>query len=124
MWKSTPAASASLASAPTPIPNSRIRPRDSWSIVASRLASTTGWWNGSSSTDVPSRSRSVTPATKLSTSSGSAIGVSAAIGTRPSVTPGYSAMCSVVKNDSNPHSSACRASPVTRSGSIPKNPVW
>jgi hypothetical protein len=57
------------------------------------------------------------------TSSGSAIGVSGAIGIRPRVTPGYSAMCSVVTNDSNPHSSACRATADTCSGAIPKKPA-
>ena len=39
---------------PRPTVSSRIRPFDSTSIVASRLASTTGWWYGSSRTATPS----------------------------------------------------------------------
>ena len=42
--KSTPTAAASPGRLPTPTLSSRIRPLDSRSMVASRLASTTGWW--------------------------------------------------------------------------------
>ena len=42
--KSTPPAIASPGSAPTPTVSRRIRPLDSTSSVASRLARATGWW--------------------------------------------------------------------------------
>jgi hypothetical protein len=55
-----------------------MRPLESTSIVARRLASPTGWWKGSSSTPVPSRIFVVDAATKARHSSGSAIGRSGA----------------------------------------------
>ena len=63
-------------------------------MVASSLATTTGWRNGSSRTLVPSRIRRVAAATKLSVASGSASGRSGGTGYAPSLAPGYSAMCS------------------------------
>ena len=56
------------------------RPPDSWSTVASRLASTTGWCSGRTRTPVASRSRWVWAARKASRSIGS--GMSTVVGQR------------------------------------------
>ncbi len=81
--KSRPRASNSSFIHPTPTP-SRSRPRDKTSMVASRLASDTAAYCGSTRTPVASTTRSVTAARKASRSSGSGIGQSSGSGMRPS----------------------------------------
>ena len=100
-----------------------MRPPDSTSTVASRLASTTGWWYGSSNTPVPSRMRRVVAATKVRISSGSPKGSDGVSSIGPIFAPGYSATCSGRYSDSKPHSSASRANRTIRSGSTPKKAV-
>ena len=77
-----------------PTVSSRMRPPESTSTVASRLASTTGWWYGSSRTPVPSRMRLVTAATKVRHSNGSAYGSDGGSSIGPIFAPGYRATCS------------------------------
>ncbi len=79
--KSTPAAAASPGSTPRPTVSRLSRPRDSRSIVASCLASTTGWWYGTTSTAVPSSSVLVAAATYARHVSGSATARSGGSGT-------------------------------------------
>ncbi len=86
--KSAPQASSSSRIHPTPT-HSRTRPPESRSRVASRLASTTGWWAGSTSTPVASPIRLVPPATKARRSRGSGTAQSSGSGIRPDVEYGY-----------------------------------
>jgi hypothetical protein len=117
--KSTPMARASPGSDPSPTVSSRIRPWDRTSMVAKRLARTTGWWYGSSSTPVPSRIRRVAEATKARQSSGSANGSDGGSSKGPTAAPGYSTTCSGTYSDSKPHSSACWAKATHFAGSTP-----
>ena len=67
---SPPVARNSAWFQPTPAPRMK-RLLDRYCSVESSLASTTGWRVGSTSTDVPSRTRSVAPAATASVDSGS-----------------------------------------------------
>ncbi len=80
--KSMPSASNSSRIHPTPTP-SRILPPDNPSIVATRLASDTAEYCGSTRMPVANTIRRVTPARKASRSSGSGIGQSSGSGMRP-----------------------------------------
>ena len=84
----TPTASASSRSQPTPTPRIT-RPPDSTSVVATRFASCTGLWSGSTTIPVPSRSRSVWAATNVNSSSGSGMAASTGSGMRRSGAYGY-----------------------------------
>ena len=80
--KSSPSASYSSRCQPTPTPRST-RPSDSWSRVATCLASSAAGRSGAMSTPVARRSRSVTAATAVSTVSDSSHGASGGVGKRP-----------------------------------------
>ena len=79
---SMPRAATSSRIQPTPTPRNR-RPPESWSIVAQRLASWSGWCSGRTRTPVPNRNRSVRAASQAIRSSGSGSSQSSGRGMRP-----------------------------------------